>query len=254
MDPSSHDRPANGKPAPDLKLAGVVHDLNNVFQTLVEVADLLTYESVDPNGAKLSAAILRSVERGKRITESLVADGLVMAGPHSVGLGIPLEQVLSNAIAFVEDTQISGRGPSMRVSCDLEPGISLGGESSGGWAWERVFINLFMNSLRAMPDGGGVFVSARRAASRPGSIAEIRVRDEGPGIAADLLDCLFEPHVSGSASTGLGLHIVKTIVESKGGTVEAVRKTQHPGAEFLILAPMAQSEEVNIAVGRPAHA
>ena len=54
----------------DLTLSGLVHDLNNVFQTLVDAADLL---SGDPRYAKLSAAILRSVERGKNIAAGIQA-------------------------------------------------------------------------------------------------------------------------------------------------------------------------------------
>jgi adenylate kinase len=79
-------------------------------------------------------------------------------------------------------------GPEIAFACEVEPGIELGGH----WAWERVLINLFLNAMRAMPAGGTINVRARRL---DGQI-EIVVRDEGSGIAPEVLDHLFLPHVS----------------------------------------------------------
>lgn len=203
----------------DLTLSGLVHDLNNVFQTLVDAADLL---AGDPRYAKLSAAILRSVERGKNIAAGLQAGN---------GAGTPFEQILANAIEFVEDSRAAGRGPEIRFACDVEPGIELGGH----WAWERVLINLFLNAMRAMPAGGTIQVGARRNAGQ----VEIVVRDEGSGIAPGMLERLFLPHVTtgSSGSSGLGLHIVETIVKQDGGCVRAANRSDGQGAEFTITLP-----------------
>jgi signal transduction histidine kinase len=205
-------------PQDDLKLAGLVHDLNNVFQTLVDSADLL---SEDPRWARISAAILRSVERGKKITEGL---------RHGPGGGTPFSEILGNAITFVEDAQIAGRGAAIRFDCQVEPGIELG----GSWAWERVLINLFLNSRRAMPEGGAIEVCARRVDA---SNVEVTVADEGSGIPEDIRRQLFEAHVSANASTGLGLHIVETIVKEHGGTIQAENRRDGPGAKFTIRVP-----------------
>jgi signal transduction histidine kinase len=206
----------------DLALPGLVHDLNNTFQTLVDSADLL---SEDPKWNALSAAILRSVERGRRITESLQAG-------HGEGLNFDLiafDQILGDAIAFVEDTLLAGRGPGIRFTRDVEPGIEL----TGHWAWERVLINLFLNAMRAMPQGGAIQVEARRQ----GSEVHIAVRDTGMGIAPEILERLFEPHISTKPSGGLGLHVVQTIVGQNGGTVRAGNRIDSPGAEFVIAVP-----------------
>ena len=200
----------------DLTLSGLVHDLNNVFQTLVDAADLL---AGDPRYAKLSAAILRSVERGKNIAAGIQSGN---------GAGTPFEQILANAIAFVEDSVAAGRGPEISFACDVEPGIELGGH----WAWERVLINLFLNAMNAMPAGGTIQVLARRT----GDQVEIVVRDEGSGIAPGLLEHLFLPHVS-TGSSGLGLHIVETIVKQDGGYVRAANRSDARGAEFTITLP-----------------
>src|SRR5580692_3991760 len=92
----------------DPALPGLLHDLNNIFQTLVDAADLL---SEDPRWTPLSAAILRSVERGRRVSFSLQAG-------HNPGA--PFDTLLENAIAFVEDSLLAGRGPAIQFACDVE--------------------------------------------------------------------------------------------------------------------------------------
>ena len=200
----------------DYTLPGLVHDLNNVFQTLVDAADML---SAEPRWAKLSAAILRSVERGKKIAASIHAESTA---------GVPFEQILANAMTFVEDSIAAGGGPPISFSFEVEPGIEV------GWAWERVLLNLFLNAMRAMPEGGAISIRARYV----GGNAEIVVRDEGSGIAPEVLDHMFQPHVSGNASSGLGLHIVESIVIRDGGRVSAANRTDGPGAEFTIVLPI----------------
>ncbi len=209
---------------PDLTLPCLVHDLNNVFQTLVEAADLL---SSDPRWSALSAAILRSVERGKNLTASIQSSDQSSA---------PLKTVLANAVSFVEDSLISGRGPKILFTWDIEPGI----EMRRVWAWERVLINLFSNAVRAMPAGGTIHVRARRAEEN----IEIAVMDNGPGIAPEILPDIFKPHVS-TRGSGLGLHIVASIVRQEDGFVRAVNRPEG-GAEFTITFPAVSA--------RPAHA
>jgi signal transduction histidine kinase len=203
--------------ATDLTLPCLVHDLNNVFQTLVEAADLL---SVDPQWAPVSAVILRSIERGKGITDSMQQ----VEQPPA-----PFETILNNAIGFTEDSLIGGRGPEVRFVCEVEPGIEL----RRTWAWERVLINLFSNAVRAMPDGGTIYVSACIGDGH----AEIVVRDEGGGIAPEILADLFRPHVSTKPRGGLGLHIVETIVKQDDGEVRASNRADGRGAEFRITIP-----------------
>jgi len=189
-----------------------------VFQTMVDAADLL---SGDPQWQHLSSAILRSVERGQRITSSLESGR---------GTSASFGHIVAHAISFVEDSMVGSviKHP-LRFNCEVEPGIEL----RRAWAWERVLINLFINSRRAMPEGGSIHVRAKRT---EGGI-EIAVRDQGSGIAPELLDTLFEPHVSGSSSSGLGLHIVATIVGQDAGSVRAFNVHGGKGAEFVITLP-----------------
>jgi signal transduction histidine kinase len=213
----------------DPALPGLLHDLNNIFQTLVDAADLL---SEDPRWQPISAAILRSVERGRRVSLSLQAT-------HSPG--VPFQTILDNAIAFVEDAMLTTRGPAIHFACDVEADIQL----PGNWAWERVLINLFLNAMRAMPQGGEIQVQARRS----GTGACIVVRDSGCGIAAEILDRLFEAGMSTKTENagGLGLQVVQSIVRQDGGSVRAANRADGPGAEFTITLPASSNS-------LPAHA
>ena len=204
------------EPQIDLALPGLIHDLNNVFQTLMEAADVL---SSDPRWATVSAAIFRSLERCKGITLSMQSVDQPSA---------PFETVLYNAQALVEDSMISRRGPAIQFVSRVEPGVVL----PNAWAWERVLINLFCNAVHAMPKGGTISLDAGRG---PGCI-QIVVADEGCGIAPELLPVIFDPHVSTKALGGLGLHIVNSIVMQHAGQVRAANRSGC-GAEFTITRP-----------------
>ena len=203
----------------DQELDGLLHDLNNIFQTLVDVADRL---SEDARWTPLSAAILRSVERGRHVALSLQSDR---------DRPIPFETVLESAIAFVEDATLVHGGPRIRFAREVEPGIKL----PGNWAWERVLINLFLNAMQAMPEGGEIEVEARHS----GAGLRLVVRDTGSGIPPELLERVFEPHVSTKSGGGLGLHVVRTIIQHDGGSIQAANRADGRGAEFIIALPAA---------------
>jgi signal transduction histidine kinase len=109
---------------------------------------------------------------------------------------------------------------------------------------QQVLVNLVLNGIQSAGDGGRVCVSARPAdpsldrerPDRPGGL-EIEVRDDGPGIAAEHLDRIFNPFfTTRSEGTGLGLAIVHGIVEAHGGTIRA-GNCGPTGARFVVRLP-----------------
>jgi signal transduction histidine kinase len=147
------------------------------------------------------------------------------------GAGATFASVLNDAVAFVQDARMATRGPKILFQKNIEGEIKL----RRNWAWERVLINLFLNSARAMPEGGTIEIEARCE----GPNFQVFVRDSGAGIPLELLDHLFHPHTSTKPAGGLGLHVVETIVHQNGGTVQARNRMDGPGAEFFITVPMA---------------
>jgi signal transduction histidine kinase len=106
----------------------------------------------------------------------------------------------------------------------------------------QVFLNLALNAVQAMTEGGRLFVSSSiRRATRRGAAAaflEVRFRDTGVGIPPGDLRNLFIPFfTTKEKGTGLGLPISQRIIENHGGTIE-VRSQMGSGATFTVLLPV----------------
>jgi len=107
----------------------------------------------------------------------------------------------------------------------------------------QVLANVLNNAARYTPEGGRITLGVERE----GSAAAIRVRDNGIGIAPDKLDSIFDLFVQGSdaarergAGLGLGLSLVKRLVELHGGSVQATSDGVGKGAEFIVRLPLAR--------------
>jgi signal transduction histidine kinase len=204
--------------AQDLTIECLVHDLNNVFQTLIEAADLL---AADPRWEPLAGTLFRTVERGRGIVESLNATA------HDP---IDVSDMVAGAIQFARDFASTVHGREIHFAAQVEPGLVLNGRR---YAWERVLINLLLNAAQALPPGGRVEIRAER---RHGQV-ELEIADNGPGIPEDVLPHIFQPRFSTTASRGLGLHIVETIVAEHDGEVLAANREDGQGARFTIRVP-----------------
>ncbi|MBV8069914.1 MAG: HAMP domain-containing histidine kinase [Acidobacteriaceae bacterium] len=203
----------------DLSHESLIHDLNNVFETITEAAELL---NSDRRWKPLAAALTRSVTRGKRLLGA-IPDGT----PN-------LARIVDDAIASVTDYCVAARKPRMRFSSRVPSDIRLPGSSKD---WERVFANLFLNAAQIMRKPGRIDIETQIA---EGALC-ITVSDNGPGIPQDLLPRVFRPNVStkkGAAGrSGLGLHIVDSIVKKYSGRVSAANRERGNGAVFTIFLP-----------------
>jgi signal transduction histidine kinase len=97
---------------------------------------------------------------------------------------------------------------------------------------------LLVNAAEAMPQGGRLRVSTEAA---EGGVT-LRVRDWGPGIAADVMPHIFEPFFTTKEEqqrTGLGLAVAKSILDQHGGRIE-VHSKEGEGAEFVITLPLSK--------------
>jgi signal transduction histidine kinase len=108
---------------------------------------------------------------------------------------------------------------------------------------QQVFLNLYLNALHAMPQGGALTVILEKGAGE----ALIRVSDTGLGIAKEDLQMIFDPFYTRSPvgrGIGLGLSITYSIVQQHFGTVE-VESQLGRGSTFLVHLPLAESPRLN---------
>jgi signal transduction histidine kinase len=215
-----------GSPRNDLALAGLVHDLSNVFETISEASELVLE---DARWSPVAEAIQRSVESGRRILGCY-------AGINRSGADLDL--VVERAAVFLTDFLHHMPGVQVNLVRNVPSGLRLGGSPSD---WERVFMNLFLNAAQAMRNSGGgeIEITARAV----GAVVEIRIQDNGPGIPEDILAKIFKARFSTrNRQTGLGLHIVRSIVEENEGSVKAENRSGAPGAIFTLSAPLLAAE------------
>ncbi|OGC96073.1 MAG: hypothetical protein A2W25_08550 [candidate division Zixibacteria bacterium RBG_16_53_22] len=105
----------------------------------------------------------------------------------------------------------------------------------------QLFLNIILNSLQAMPDGGEIVIACEPASDNSGWL-RVSVSDTGTGIPAENLKKIFDPFYSTKThGTGLGLATAKTIVNEHGGRI-AVKSLERKGTTFLIDFPVMKGE------------
>ena len=154
-----------------------------------------------------------------RLTDIARAFSRYGAPPESAG---PLETVLVSNVVQEALTLYRTGDTRVRYLDDIE--YDLPAVFSRAGELKEVLLNLLENARDASSEGGIVVVSAKRDALA----VELCVRDDGAGIPRDQLTRIFDPHFSTrTTGTGLGLPIVRRLVESWGGTVDAESEAGH---------------------------
>ena len=184
----------------------IVHDLRNPLAAIYGGAEMMVDSDLPPSQVKrLAQNIYRASRRIQELLQDLVN---VSRGKEKAVEICRLRDVIGAAwdvLAPTADTQ------SVQVFLEVPDDIELPLERS---RMERVFVNLFSNSLEAMPDGGRIDVEARR----DHSMVLVQVGDTGPGISSDLRASLFQPFHSGKRNgLGLGLALSRQTVLDHGG-------------------------------------
>lgn len=198
---------------------GLVHDLNNVFQTILQAACLV---SCDEQHAANADIIMRNVERARRIL------GMAEFGDHT-----PLVDIIERATEFVHDYCAVGSGPKLVVVVTVDPSILVARSAP----MERVLINLFLNAVQAAGRASRSSVQVRINTRADRDFFELTVADDGPGIPKELLGANFSTQSSEpNRRIGQGLDIVQTSVRDCGGTVLAAN-SESGGAVFTIRLP-----------------
>ena len=219
-------------------VATLSHELRTPLTSLALSAELLSREDVDTNAksGELLQVILEECSRMRQLTDNLLnlARGEIPA--------IAVQQKRLDLARLAADVtrrfaiQAREKHVALEENIGAVPAI-IGDAVKLSW----VISNLLGNALRYTPAGGTITVAARGTEQA----TRLEVTDSGPGIPADMKDYIFERFVQyGSdgfekGSAGLGLSIVKEIVEAHGGRIFVESANSH-GARFIVEIPAAQ--------------
>jgi len=201
-------------------VAMLTHDIKSPLQVIFGSADILLEEL--KNGAdNHESALLKNILDSALAVNSLVANYLDFAKIEAGGVNLSKRTLaiddLLNRLCKRYQPSAQRRG----LTLELLPTVKLPAVYGDPLALERVFANLLSNALKFTPAGGRVTVSANPA----GAEVAVAVADTGPGITPAEIHLIFAKyHRSRNAArqdgTGLGLFIVKSLVEAHGGRID----------------------------------
>jgi CheY-like chemotaxis protein/two-component sensor histidine kinase len=219
-------------------LATLSHELRTPLNAILGWTQLLKRDQRDPE--MLSEAI-SVIERNVRVQTHLIEDLLDMSRIISGNVRLDVQRVeLSEIIdEAMEGVKPTAETKGVRLEKVIDRLVAPVSGDSG--RLQQVLWNLLTNAIKFTPKGGKVRVLAEVVQSH----VEISVSDNGEGISRDFLPHLFErfSQADGSAKRkhrglGLGLSIVKNLVEMHGGTVRANSSGEGQGATFTIHLPL----------------
>jgi len=220
--------------------ATLSHELRNPLSALGMAATALERQLDNPALRPPIEIIQRNVGFVARMV-----DDLEQATRATVGkLALTFETVLLNdELSAAIQTALARAGhPHRLIECLLPPGQVIALEADR-LRLHQVFANLIGNAVKFTGDGGRIWVKG----TVEGSNVVVRIEDNGAGIAPDMLDAVFTMFTQADRpgeqpGLGIGLALVKTIVELHGGSVQANSDGIGKGSEFTVRLPLRPGE------------
>jgi signal transduction histidine kinase len=224
--------------AKDEFLATMSHELRTPLNAIVGWSNLLRTGAVESSQVPKA---LETIERNARIQSRLIEDMLDLARIEQgmLVLSVGPTEIVRVVEAAIDAVRPAADAKGVRLQPVLDSHATVIGDAD---RLQQVAWNLLSNAIKFTPRGGRVQVRVRREPS----YVELVVADDGQGIAADFLPYVFDRfrQADGKISRkagglGLGLAIVRAIVQLHGGTVNAQSDGVGAGATFSVQIPMA---------------
>lgn len=219
-------------------LAVLSHELRSPLNPILGWSKLLQSGRLDP--AKTQQA-LATIERNAKLQAELIEDLLdvsrILQGKLS--LNVSAVDLAATIRLAIETVQLAAEAKAITIHTQLETQMGqVMGDSS---RLQQVIWNLLSNAIKFTPQGGQVRVQLTRV----GDLAQLAISDTGKGISPEFLPYVFDYFRQENASTtrkfgglGLGLAIVRHLVELHGGTVQADSPGEGQGATFSVCIPI----------------
>ncbi|HEX5725034.1 MAG TPA: ATP-binding protein [Longimicrobiaceae bacterium] len=212
--------------------ARILHQIKNPLQTIVLHADILQDERIVSEAGQRREVCDAIVGESQRLVAMLEELSVYASGSRAKLTRTPvrLDQLVQQ-VAATEIRESAGTGVKVSVPALAEVVVL-----ADTYYLRQVFENLVRNAREAMQGQADARLELRL--ERSGAAAEVRISDNGPGISQEKLETVFQPFVSSKAKgMGLGLAIVREIVEGHGGTIEAQSRPGE-GTSFVVQLPL----------------
>jgi signal transduction histidine kinase len=214
--------------------AGISHEIRNPLGIIRSSAELLKKKvaKVDPENS-IPDIIVEEASRLNRI----ITDFINYAKPRSPNIAAcRVEEVIEKNITFLE-AQIKAQDYVIKKNFQN----SLPEIMADGIMLYQSFLNILINAMQSMPDGGRILVEV----SSSDHLVTVHFDDEGQGIPNENLEKIWDPFfTTKEMGTGLGLGIVKNIIESHGGSIQIVNRPVR-GTRVTVELPVKHKAEVN---------
>jgi signal transduction histidine kinase len=222
----------------DQFLAMLAHELRNPLAPIRNAVELMRQvETLDPSFQPAREMVERQVKHLARLVDDLldvsrINQGSIRLRKEIVDLAVVVQRAVETTRPIIDS-----RGHALAVQLPRER-LRLEADPA---RLQQVISNLLHNAAKYTMPGGRVWLTA----TREGSEAVVRVRDTGIGVPSDVLERVFEPFVQQSDDSlartqgglGVGLTLVRSLVEMHGGRVEASSPGLGQGSEFVVRLP-----------------
>lgn len=218
--------------------AGIAHEIGNPLAAIKTVIQAMNEEKPFTGAQKkYMKRILNEVDRLASFlkTFSVYANPLVNQTAKS-----RVDFVLREVLLLIKNEALKHDVVINYSISKYMPHIALDSDQL-----KQVFINIFINAIQAMPEGGAITVTASSVDSKESAVA-IAISDTGPGIPGEIIANIFDPFFTTKPTgTGLGLSIVHRIINEHNGEIK-VSSTPGKGTTFEVILPAAVKEEIAI--------
>lgn len=224
--------------AKDQFLATLSHELRTPLNAILGWTSLMASGQLDADSTRKALGI---IERNTRVQAQLIEDLLDISRIVTGKLRLDIKPVSFRAVvnAAVESVRPVAEQSDVRLEVALDEDATVHGDQA---RVQQVVWNLLTNAIKFTPAGGWIRVTA----SREGDRIRATVSDSGAGISPEFLPYVFDrfSQEDGAATRehaglGIGLSIVRHVVELHGGTVSAHSEGEGKGASFVIALPVA---------------
>jgi len=217
--------------------AGIAHELNNPLNNISLTAETLledASENLSPVAKELILDILNQADRAGEIVKNLLD---FSRKDRPLFSELTIDEVITKTLKLLKNQiMLMGIEQQIILPKDLPP---IRGHLRN---LQQIFMNLLINSIQAMPDGGRITIEARDHSDQ---FVRIDVSDTGHGIKSEDLERIFDPFFTTKgvgSGTGLGLAVTYGMVKKHGGYIEVQSKVD-AGTTFSVYIPKSSAKE-----------